>query len=414
MLNELLQLLLILTVILVVAKLAGSLSKRIGQPSVFGELLVGLILGPTAVNLLNLPAFSHGEGIQVVLSSLAELGVIVLMFLAGVETDLKAMRQVGWSAFLGALGGVALPLAGGTGISLLYGFPLMEAVFIGTVLTATSVSISAQTLMELNVLKSKEGTTLLGAAVIDDIMGIIVLSLVVALSGAQGAADVSLLPVIGSIILRIVAFFIIAVFVLGRFIQQLLDWVVNKLHTTESLTAMVLALMFIYAWAAEYIGGVAAITGSYLLGVLIGQSSFRHEVEGRLHTIAYGLLVPVFLVNIGLQANGRELLGPQFMLTVWIVAIAIITKVVGAGLGVLVTGFRPMEAARVGIGMISRGEVALIVSAIGLRAGVIGESVFSIMVVMTLMTTLITPVLLRLVFPASAMYREREGKQAYE
>jgi len=402
-LNELLQLLLVVAAILVLSKLAGALSQRIGQPSVFGELLMGLILGPTVLNFLDWPVFSHREEITVVLSNLAELGVILLMFLAGLETDLAAMKKVGLAALIGALGGVALPFFGGLGVALPFGYDFREAVFIGTVLTATSVSITAQTLIELKALRSKEGTTILGAAVIDDVMGIIVLSLVIALygtgSGAAAGAGSSPLMTLGVIALRIVVFFVVFALVLGRFAKPVLEWARKRLQTAEVVGAMTLALVFIYAWAAEYIGGVAAITGSYLLGVLIGQTDIKHQIESKMQTIAYSLLVPIFFLNIGLHANGRELLGPNFEVTMWIVLVAILAKIIGAGLGVMVTGFKPMESLRVGIGMVSRGEVALIVSSIGLRSGVIGPEVFSIMVIMTLISTLVTPILLRLVFP---------------
>jgi Kef-type K+ transport system membrane component KefB len=395
--SSFLQLLLVLTVIVVVAKVAGTLSQRIGQPSVFGELLAGLLLGPTALNLLH--AFPSAHELELVLSDLAELGVILLMFLAGLETDLKAMRKVGLAAFVGALGGVLLPFLGGIAISLPFGFPLQECIFIGTVLTATSVSISAQTLIELGQMRSKEGTTIMGAAVIDDVMGIIVLSLVVALTTAQGAAAAaSPFAAIAIIIVRMVAFFVVAV-LLGRYVGPVLKWVGKNLKSAESQVAIALGLIFTYAWAAEYLGGVAAITGSYILGVLIAQTDLGHHIEEKLRIPTYGLFVPVFFIHIGLQADARQLIGPDFTVTLLIVAVAILAKLLGAGAGVLAAGFKLPEAVRVGIGMVSRGEVALIVTSVGLRAGVIEERVFSIMVIMTLATTLVTPPLLRLAFP---------------
>jgi Kef-type K+ transport system membrane component KefB len=171
------------------------------------------------------------------------------------------------------------------------------------------------------------------------------------------------------------------------------------MKSAESLAAITLGLMFIYAWGAEYLGGVAAITGSYILGVLIAQTHLGHEIEGKLRIPTYAFLVPVFFIHIGLQADARALLGPDFTVTLVIIAVAVIAKLIGAGFGVLFTGFNFQESLRVGIGMVSRGEVALIVTSVGLRAGVIEERVFSIMVIMTLFTTLITPPLLRLVFP---------------
>lgn len=396
-----LQLLIVLAVIVIVAKVAGSLSQRIGQPSVFGELLIGLVLGPTVLNFMGF--FPAAHELEPVLKDMAELGVILLMFLAGLETDLKAMRKVGMAAFVGASGGVVLPFIFGILVSLPFGFPIKEAVFIGTVLTATSVSISAQTLIELGQIKSKEGVTILGAAVIDDVMGIVVLSLVVALLGNQAATTTTASPVVAVawIVAKMIIYFGAAILI-GKFLGPILDWVLAKMKSTESLAAITLGIMFLYAWGAEYLGGVAAITGSYILGVLIAQTHLGHQIEEKLRVPTYALLVPIFFIHIGLQADARTLIGPDFTYTLIIVGVAVVAKMVGAALGVLCTGFRFAESMRVGIGMISRGEVALIVTQVGLTAGVIEERVFSIMVIMTLVTTLVTPPLLRLVFPKNS------------
>lgn len=406
--THLLQLVLALGIIILASKLAGAASKLIGQPAVFGELLAGLILGPTAVNLLHLAPFAAApgsEGILVTIKDTAEIGVIFLMYLAGLETDLKEMRKVGLAAFSGAAGGVILPFAAGTGLSLAFGYPVFEGVFIGTILTATSVSISAQTLMELGQLRSKEGSIILGAAVIDDVMGIIVLSLVVALHGAAGAPGGSGEAGIAWIVAKLVLFFIGSVALGSLVLDKLTRWM-EKLPGSEILLAFALAVGLFFAWAAEHLGGVAAITGSYLAGVLYGQTRFKHEIEEKLKVICYGFFVPVFFVSIGLEADAGAL-GGSVLFTALIVAVAIVTKVIGSGLGVKLTGFGFIESVRVGIGMISRGEVALIVAGIGLANKVINTEIFSIMVMMTLATTLITPVLLKMAFP-----RQNDGPAA--
>lgn len=408
---HLLQLLLLLALIVTLSKIAGALSQRIGQPAVFGELLIGLILGPTFLNILGFPLFRSHE-LEIVIGDLAELGVIFLMFLAGMETDLKAMRKVGVAASLGAVGGVLLPFAGGVGVSLPFGLPLVEAIFIGTVLTATSVSITAQTLIELNQLHSKEGSTILGAAIIDDVLGILALSLVVALStgGATSAALASedaaggaspFLTVL-TILLRMAVFFGAAVLLGQRVIPRVTEWIDRHVKVSEAIAAFVVAVIFLYAWGAEALGGVAAITGSYIAGLLFAQTRFGHAIEEKLRVPTYSLLVPVFLIHIGLQANAREISGNDIWLAAVIVVVAILGKIIGSGGGVMLRGFTVMEALRVGIGMVSRGEVALIVTSVGLRAGVIQEDIFSLMVIMTLVTTLITPILLRMVFPVEA------------
>jgi Kef-type K+ transport system membrane component KefB len=401
-----LQLLLLLTLIIVAAKLSGALAMRIGQPAVFGEILAGLVLGPTVLNVLGWPAFTagppglHGESpsLLAVVRDLAEVGVVLLMFIAGMETDLVQMRRVGRVAFWSAFGGVILPFAGGAAVSVLFGLPLFwEGIFVGAILTATSVSISAQTLMELGALRSKEGTTILGAAVIDDVMGIIVLSFVVAFARAEGRVDVvSILLVLA----RMTAYFVAAI-VVGRWaLPRLAAWA-ERLRVSQGLLAMVLAVAFLYAWAAEAVGMVAAITGSYLAGVLFAQTPYKARIDEGLHPLTYSMLVPVFFISVGLRANGREL-GDQVGLTLAILAVAIVAKAIGCGVFARLWGFDNQESVRVGIGMISRGEVGLIVAGYGLEQQIIGHEVFSASVIMVLVTTMMTPPLLRLVFPRSA------------
>jgi Kef-type K+ transport system membrane component KefB len=399
-----LQILLLLALIIISSKAGGALSKAIGQPAVLGELLVGLLLGPTALNLLFRAPFTEHEALGTMVKYMADLGVIFLMFLAGLETDLKEMKKVGAAAFLGASGGVILPFVVGTAISKYLGnYGWYESIFIGTILTATSVSISAQTLLELGQLRSKEGTTILGAAVIDDVMGIIVLSVVVAMhaaSGGQGAEP------IWWVMVKMVAFFGIGIVAGNWLVPKLLRWA-SKWPGTETTFAMAIVLGLIFAFLSEAIGKVAAITGAYLMGVLIAQHhDLRHQVAEKLSIMAYGFFVPLFFVSIGLEANAREAITSSGMLALWIVLASIITKVIGSGLGVKVLGFNFKESLRVGTGMISRGEVALITAGIGKSAGVISDEVFSVMVIMTLATTLVTPILLRFVFPRSAQHEQ--------
>jgi Kef-type K+ transport system membrane component KefB len=268
--SQFLQLLLLLTLIIAAAKMAGALAARIGQPAVFGEILAGLVLGPTVANVLGWPLFAHAadagdavQGLLPLIRDLAEVGVLLLMFVAGLETDLEEMRRVGKVAFWAAFGGVALPMAGGAASAVAFGLPLFwEGIFIGAILTATSVSISAQTLRELGALRTREGSTILGAAVIDDVMGIVVLSLVVAFAKAsQGGVDFWQTLLVG---VRIAAFFAAGIFA-GRWFTPVLEWA-SRLPVSQGLLAAVVVVAFLYAWAAEYIGSVAAITGSYRRG----------------------------------------------------------------------------------------------------------------------------------------------------
>ncbi len=400
-----LQLALLLAIIVSAAKVAGALASRIGQPSVFGEILIGLILGPTVLNILGWPLFSTvttlgepgGLDLSSIVRDLAQLGVLLLMFVAGLETDLAEMRRVGKVAFWAAFGGVVLPLVGGALTARAFGFPLYwEGIFIGTILTATSVSISAQTLLELGALRSREGATILGAAVIDDVMGIILLSLVVAFAKASaGGVD---LTQIGLVALRIAGFFAAAIFA-GRWLVPAVRWVAT-LPVSQAVLSAALVIAFLYSWAAEYVGAVAAITGAYLAGVLLAQTPFKKEIDAGIHPLTYSMFVPVFFISIGLQANGRAL-GERALFTIVLVLVAIAAKAVGCGACARLSGFSTRESVRVGAGMISRGEVGLIVAGYGLANGLIGTEVFSASVIVVLATTMVTPPLLRMVFPRS-------------
>ncbi len=398
-----LELLLLLAVIIVASKTAGALSNRIGQPAVFGELLIGLILGPTVLNVLGWPVF-HGAELGVFVKALGEIGVIFLMFLAGMETELDQMRRVGRAATSAALGGVVLPFGAGAALGMLFGFGLYESLFIGTILTATSVSISAQTLLELGQLRSKEGTAILGAAVIDDVVGIIILSFVVAFGGANATGD---LGSVAFLVVRIIAYFIIAILA-GRFLfERILGWVDRRLRASEVLLAFSVVLILLYSWSAEALGHVAAITGAYIAGILFAQTRFKHQLEDKIKVISYGFFVPIFFVSIGLQANAREL-GGTVLFTTLIILAAILTKIGGAMFGGILGHLTLKESIRVGTGMVSRGEVALIVANIGLGAGVIGRDIFTVMVLMTLVTTLVTPIMLRALFERAP---EPEGER---
>ncbi len=401
-----LQLLLLLAVTIAAAKLAGAAAARIGQPAVFGEILIGLVLGPTVLNVLGLPIFTgppdggsyasppHAS-LEAVMRDLSEVGVMLLMFVAGLETDLAEMRRVGKVAFWSAFGGVVLPLVGGAATAVAFGFPLYwDGVFIGAILTATSVSISAQTLLEIGALRSREGATILGAAVIDDVMGIVLLSLIVALAKASLAGvDVTQIAIV---VVRLAVYFVLAVLA-GRGIPRMLAWA-QRLSVSQGVLSAAIVIAMLYAWTAEWIGGVAAITGAYIAGVLIAQTAFKKEIDGGLHPLAYSMFVPIFFIGIGLQANGR-VLGDRVAFTIALVAVAIVAKAVGCAVSARWCGFTLRESIRVGVGMISRGEVGLIVAGYGLANGLIGREVFSASVIVVLVTTMVTPPLLRLVFP---------------
>lgn len=391
--SQLLQFLLLLALIIAAAKAAGWLSLRAGQPAVLGEILAGVLLGPSLLNILEVPPF-RGAELGNVVGHLANLGVIFLMFIAGLETDLAQMRGVGRVALLAGSAGVFVPLLLGMGVALPFGYPLEQAIFIGIVLTATSVSITVQTLIELGRLESKEGTTLLAAAVIDDVIAIIVLSVFVALSGSGGGGTGRVVPVV----VRMLLYFTVAIYVGSRVMRSVLRRA-ERLPVSEGLLALVTVATLVLAWSAEAVGQVAAITGAYIAGVLVTQAGYREEVEHRLRAFTYAILVPVFFISIGLQTNARLLAVEDLPLAALIVLAAVFGKILGSGGGALAGGFTRVEALRVGVGMVSRGEVGLIIATVGVSTGLLTERGFAVMVIMVLLTTLLTPVLLRLAFP---------------
>jgi Kef-type K+ transport system membrane component KefB len=396
-----LQFLLALAIVVVAAKTSGLLSTRLGQPAVLGELLAGLILGPTVLNMLHWPVFSD-QLLGHMLSHLAHMGVLLLMFIVGLEVDLEAMVRAGRPAALAGVMGVVAPVALGFAAALPFSFGLQQSLLIGLVLAATSVSISAQTLMDLGVLRSRVGVTLLGGAVVDDVLVILLLSLFVALVRGGGGAFAVLL-----VVARMAAFFGLAVWLGGRFIPHLTS-LISRLPISEGVMALAIVVALLYAWAAEALGGVAAITGAFLAGLLFARTSFRQHIETGMHTLAYSWLVPVFFVSVGLQANVRALGFEDLPFAIIIIIIAVLSKVVGAGIGARLGGLSNRESLAVGIGMTSRGEVGLIVASIGLSAGLIGDRVFATVLLMVLTTTLLTPVLLRALYAKPAARPEQQ------
>ncbi|MBI5878811.1 MAG: cation:proton antiporter [Chloroflexi bacterium] len=391
-----LNVLLLLGIVIFAAKASGWVSTRLGQPAVLGELLAGLLLGPTLLDIMAWPLFAEGHAHDVV-KVLAEIGVILLMFIAGLEVNLADMRRAGKAAaWTGALG-VAVPWIMGAAFAVMVGYPADRSLFVGIILTATSVSISAQTLIELKLLRTREGLVLLGAAVFDDVLVILALSLFLALSSGASGDPASLIW----IVVRMAGFVAVAV-AIGLFaLQPLLRWI-ERLPISASVLSATVVVTFLYAWTAEALGGIAAITGAFIAGVFIGRTHARETIESGIHALTYGFFVPIFFVSIGLEVNARAMgeTGPLFVAGLCVVAI--VSKIVGCGLGARAGGVAWPEALRIGIGMISRGEVGLIVASIGLSSGLISDAVYAATVIMVLVTTLVTPPLLRLAFGLSA------------
>jgi Kef-type K+ transport system membrane component KefB len=393
------SLLLQLALIVAATKLSGVISNKLDQPTVFGKLLIGIIIGPSLLGLIQPNEFIRG---------LAEVGVIVLMFLAGLETDVEEFKKVGYGATVSAVGGVLLPMGIGAWYAWQTGSSILVALFVGTVLTATSVSISAQTLRELGRLQSPVGMTILGAAVIDDVLGIVVLTLVLGIAGESAAAgavgDTAAGVAVGAaaggefvataiVIVKMAVFFVLS-FTLGKkIIRPLLRWA-DKQPVTESLAAAALFFGLILAFLAEE-SGVANITGSYIAGLLIGMTKYKKQVTRQIETVGFTFLVPVFFVSIGLVAQVQSL-GGSLQFVVILTLIAVFTKIVGCGLGAKISGFDFRDSLAIGTGMISRGEIALIIASIGLTRKLIDQPMYTAIVAMVLVSTIVTPPLLKL------------------
>lgn len=390
---EFLNFIISLVLIIVSAKVAGYLSTRIGQPSVLGELLAGLILGPTVLDAFHtLPVLAEDHTLLETIKIMAELGVILLMFLAGLELELAELLSSGRVAALSGVLGVLVPFGLGTSTAILFGGTFNEAVFVGLALSATSVSISAQTLIELDVLSSRVGLALLGAAVFDDILVILFLSvgsLLISGGGGLGEIVITILRMIG---------FLVGGSALGFYLLPRLTLWVNRLPISQGTVAFVLCASLVYAWAAEAIGGVAAITGAFMVGLFLARLPFKDRLENAMANLAYGLFVPIFFVNIGLEVNMRAISGSAWIYAIVLTIVAIVSKIIGSGLGAQLSGFTRLNSLRLGIGMVSRGEVGLIVAAFALTEGLLTADTFSIVVFMVIVATLVTPPLLRLVY----------------
>ena len=389
-----LQFVIALVIIIAAAKIGGYISLKLGQPSVLGELAIGIILGPSVLDMFHWAPFTDkhlGEAI----AHIAELGVLLLMFLAGLELYLSDLAKSGKvSAFAGTLG-VLLPLGMGYGLARAFSFDDQSALFTGLILAATSVSISAQTLMEMKVLRSRVGIGLLGAAVFDDILVVLGLSIFVALAVGSGG-----LWNVAGIALRMLLYMGIAAAV-GMALLPKLSQKVDKLPISQGLMAFILIVALFYSWAAEVLGGMAAITGAFLAGLIFARSSLRDRIETKVSTLAYSIFVPVFFVNVGLAANARVLTGESLWLLLAMIGVAVISKVLGSGLGARMAGFTNLESLQLGTGMTSRGEVGLIVVSVGIAEGLISPDIFAVIVGVVIVTTLLTPPMLRALFAKS-------------
>jgi Kef-type K+ transport system membrane component KefB len=402
-----LQLIFELAVILLVAKAAGYLSTRLGQPSVLGELLAGVLLGPSLINILGLP-FINSASLGDTITELSELGVLLLMFIAGLELHLGELIKNRKVSLASSLGGLLLSIGLGWGAAKLFGMSGTAALFLGLAIGATSVSISARTLMEMGVLRSRVGLSLLGAAVVDDVLSILAFSIFLAVhQGNTGIGGLAWLAVRMFLFLAIGMAF--GLWVLPRLIRR-----VAKLNISQGSLVFAIVMLLFYALAAELIGQMAAIIGTFLAGLMFARTPEKTAIEGGITALAYGLFVPIFFVNIGLKVN----LGNLSLSSIWLILAVTVTavagKLVGAAGGARLGGLPSHEAIQLGAGMVARGEVTLIIAAMGSLIGLIDEEAFSAIVVAVLVSTLLTPPILHQAFsrlkPKNQVQAEEEAR----
>ncbi|MCD4830018.1 MAG: cation:proton antiporter [Candidatus Cloacimonetes bacterium] len=382
------NLLLQLALILFASKLLSALFRRMGQPPVIGMLLLGVVLGQLCL-------VHDGE----VIRWIARIGVLFLLFEAGLETDLKRIREEARRAALPALGGVVLPFGGGFLLSWLQNGQLFHSLVIGIIMTATSVSVSVMTLMDLGKMKGAEGRCIVNAAILDDILGILLLSFVFGLAaghGAPGEATVhGAAGLIGQLLplLKIVGFFV-AIVLLGRYFFIPLFHNLSRLNLEASAPALAVVAIFFFGWLAEY-AEIAAITGAYFAGLFIGQTGYRHTVQREIASAGRLLFIDVFFVHIGLMIDLKHMHSGVAYLAAFI-AIALVTKFVGSMAGARLSGFDTLRSLRVGIGMMPRGEVALIVAGMAMQRQLIGPADYSATIMAVIVSAFITPILLKI------------------
>ena len=381
------SILLDLAVIFICAKGVGLIARKCKAPMVVGEIIAGLIIGPCLLNIVKPTDF---------ISQMAEIGVILIMFSAGLETNLQELKKSGFAAFMIACVGVAVPLVGGSLMYMvIYGFSsfgtdeFFRAVFIGCIMTATSVGITVEVLKEMGHLKSRVGQTILSAAIIDDVIGIIVLTFVLGFKDPNN----NTLLVTGKIFL-----FLVLSLVLGYIFYRLFKYYDEKHAHTRRIPIIAISLCFIMAYAAEKYFGIADITGAYIAGIILCNVRDAEYIDRKVNVNGYMFFAPMFFVGIGLKTDFSSVDSSMILFSVGFVVVALITKIIGCGLMSKCFKYRWADSLKIGVGMMTRGEVALIITNKGLSMGIIDSSFFTPVILMIIVSSIVTPVTLKLLF----------------
>lgn len=382
-----------LAIIIVFAKFFGLVARKIKVPQVAGEIIAGLLIGPSVLGLVAQSDF---------LSKMAEIGVVLLMFTAGLGTDLKEMKKTGVAAFLVACCGVAVPLIGGTILySCFYGWSavgsehFLKAVFIGCIMTATSVSITVEALRELGHLNGRVGTTIMSAAIIDDVIGIIVLTFVIAFK------DPDVKPL--HIVTQTALFFLFA-FVVGYLLYKLFQKADQRYPHTRRIPIAGLALCLAMSYIAEKYFGIADITGAFVAGIILCNIRDSKYIAEKMDVESYMMFGPIFFASIGLKTDIGDLNTSILLFSAAFIIVALITKIIGCGLIAKVCRFSWGDSLKIGVGMMTRGEVALIVSQKGLAVGLMEPVYFTSVILLIIVSSIATPVVLKILYAKEGVH----------
>lgn len=378
-----------LAVLLFSAKAFGLLAKRLGVPEVVGEIVAGLLLGPAILGFVQNSDF---------LEKMSEIGVMMIMFEAGLGTNLEELKKTGIKATVIACVGVAVPVLLGMLLFIVFygasGDGLLKALFIGTIISATSVSITVAALKELGKLNDTVGTTITGAAIIDDVIGIIVLSVVLGMKGGSESSG------IGIVLLKVVIFFAVAIGS-GFLVYKGMRWLDKKYPHTRRIPIASLCYCLLLGFIAETYFGIADITGAYVAGVVLCNLSDRDYIESKIDISSYMVFAPLFFTGIGLKTSFGAMNTKLLIFSVLFVIVALVSKVIGCGGSALFLGFNRKDSLKIGIGMMSRGEVALITAQEGLAAGMLTSDFFTAIILLILVSSIVTPICLKRVYRPS-------------
>ena len=388
-----------LGIILISTKLLGMLSRRIHLPQVVGALLAGLILGPACLNIIG-ELGPNGEIIasSTFISRLAEIGVIVLMFSAGLETDIKELRKSGFKSFIIALFGVIVPLLMGWALTSAFNKDMLQNIFIGVILTATSVSITVETLKELGKLSTHSGNAILGAALIDDVLGIIALTVI----SSFADSSVSL----GAIGIKIIGFFVFCAIIALLFIKFVIPWLNSYKKDLRRFVIIAFFFCLIMAYISESVFGVSDITGAFVAGLILSSNRHTTFLIGRFEIVSFMFLSPIFFADVGLKVTLGSMNASMVIFAILLLLVAVVSKILGCGLGAKACGYTNLQATKIGIGMVSRGEVALIVASKGAALGLMREDFFAPIIIVVVATTILTPIMLKLVYKYQSNHQE--------